>query len=382
MVFYNQIIWQRMKIAVLSPFNPYRGGIAQFGGELVAELRKNNEVMACNYSMLYPSLLFPGSTQYVSEEEVDVKLNQVRLLNSMNPFSYLVTAKAINEFQPAVFVSCYWMSFFAPALGLVAKSVSKEVQKVGLIHNLIPHEPKFYDKSLTKFYLNQHDSFVVLSEEVKEDVISLKPEAEVEVLFHPVYTQFGSLPEKEMTLSKLGAPKNKKMLLFFGLIRAYKGLDQLLKAMVYLSDEYHLMIVGECYGDFDEYTDLIKVHNLESRISIVNRFIPEKEVADYFAVADLCVLPYKSATQSGVTAVAHNFGVPVLATNVGGLNESILHMQNGILVEKENPKAIAEGINLYFNKSLKLPFRDMIINTNNQKTWEVFTAKFQSFCKR
>ena len=371
-----------MKIAVLSPFNPYRGGIAQFGGEFVAELCKSSEVMACNYSMLYPSFLFPGSTQYVLEEEVDVKLNQVRLLNSMNPISYLATAKAINEFQPAVFVSCYWMSFFAPALGVVAQRVSNKVKKVGLIHNLIPHEPKFYDKSLTKFYLNQHDSFVVLSEEVKEDLLALKPEAEVEVLFHPVYSQFGSLPDKEHALNKIGLPKNKKILLFFGLIRAYKGLDQLLKAMVYLSDEYHLMIVGECYGDFDEYTDLINVHNLESRISIVNRFIPEKEVADYFAVADLCVLPYKSATQSGVTAVAHNFGVPVLATNVGGLNESILHMQNGMLVEKENPQAIAEGIKLYFNQGLKQSFSETIMNTNNQKTWGEFAAKFQLFCAR
>ena len=371
-----------MKIAIVSPLNPYRGGIAQFGGELIAELRKKNQLMACNYSMLYPPILFPGSTQFVSEEEIEGNLNQVRLLNSINPISFFSTAKAINKFQPSVFVSCYWMSFFAPALGLVANRVSKDVKKVGLIHNLIPHEPKFYDKSLTKFYLKQHDSFVVLSEEVKHDLLKLKPNAEVEVLFHPVYTQFGSLPDKQGTLNKLGLPNNKKMILFFGLIRAYKGLDQLLRAMDYLSEEYHLLIVGECYGDFKEYADLIKIYNLESRVSIVNRFIPEKEVADYFAVADLCVLPYKSATQSGVTAVAHNFGVPVLATNVGGLNESILHMQNGILVEKENPKAIADGINLYFNQSLKMPFSELIMNTNNQKTWEVFAKKFQSFCER
>ena len=369
-----------MKIAIVSPYNPFRGGIAQFGAEFVTELRKNNDVLACNFSMLYPSILFPGTSQFVDQDEVDVEFKQNKLLNSLNPLSYYSTAKTINEFNPSVFVSCYWMSFFAPSLGIVARNLAKGTKKVGLIHNLIPHEPKFYDKTLTKFYLNQHDSFVVLSEEVKQDLIALKPTANVDVLFHPIYTQFGSLPERGVALTKFGIPNTKKVLLFFGLIRAYKGLDQLLIAMSYLPTEYHLLIAGECYGDFNFYIDLIKHYNLEERITIVNRFIPEKEVSVFFAVADLCVLPYKSATQSGVTAVAHNFGVPVLATNVGGLSESISHMQNGILVEKENPKAIAEGILLYFNNGLKVNFSENISASNSEKTWSKFATKFQLYC--
>ncbi len=363
-----------MRIAYLSTFYPFRGGIAQFNALLHQALEKQGHtVKAFTFTCQYPKILFPGKTQYVTEKDHAIPVESQAVLNTVNPFSYESTAREILDWQPDVLIMKYWMSFFAPSLGHVAKKLKKKgVKTVCIIDNAIPHEPKFFDKPLTRLFFKQCTHFVVMSEAVKKDLLQLKPDANYIHLPHPLYNHFGEKNDRKEACSHFGLDVAKKTLLFFGLIRDYKGLDWLIQTMSLLDDSYQLLIAGECYGSFEKYEMLINQSPAKNRIKAFNRYIDDAEVPFFFSVADLLVLPYKSATQSGVIPIAYHFGLPVLATDVGGLRETLEPAGTGLICEP-SPESIAQSVNRFFEMG-KDGFVQAISEEKKKLSWEVFAG--------
>lgn len=350
-----------MKIAYLSTFYPYRGGIAQFNAalyrafeELLREdnsegsTHQDNIIRAYNFSVQYPDILFPGSSQFVTEKDIADKIPSSRILNTVNPFSYVKAGGILKKMQPDIIINKFWMPFFAPSLGTVMKR-NKASFRVCILDNAIPHEKRVGDIALTKYYFNSIDHFIVMSDKVKQDLLSLKPDANFTFYHHPLYDHFPKKIKQEEAIEKLGLPKDKKLLLFFGFIRDYKGLDLLIDAMNYLDDDYHLVIAGEIYGKFDKYDILIRDNQLENKVSKFVRYIDDDEVALFFSASDLCILPYKDATQSGITGISFHYDLPIVASDVGGLREVIGEEGTGLMIEDINAKGISNKIKEYFS---------------------------------
>lgn len=333
-----------MKIAFLSTFYPYRGGIAQFNGALYRTLLKEHEVKAFNFSLQYPKALFPGKTQYVDENDKVEKIPSERVLNAMNPATFITTVKKIKAFQPDVLIIGYWMPYMAPSLGYVAGKMQKHCKVISIVHNAVPHEKGIMDKSLSNYFFKRNKFCVALSEAVKKDIEATYPKVNVKVLHHPTYNHFGKLVKREDALDFLELDPKVKYLLFFGLVRDYKGLDLLLKTMPLIGDDIHLVVAGEVYGEFQKYQEVIDDNQLNDRVHLHLKYIPDSEVKYYFSIAEAVVLPYKSATQSGIIAVAKHFHVPVVTTDVGGLREFIKQPGDGCVVQNNSPEEIAQGI--------------------------------------
>jgi glycosyltransferase involved in cell wall biosynthesis len=333
-----------MKIAILSPFYPYRGGIAQFSAMLYKALEANHEVKAFSFSRMYPDFLFPGKTQWTEDAHPDIPIAPAEpLLDSIGPLSYLLTAKAIKKFQPDVLLIAYWMSFFAPAYAAIARRLKKQTTVIGLLHNAIPHEPHFFDRPLAKRFFKHCQGFMVMSETVERDLLTLTPKARYIHKQHPIYNHFGKKLTSTVAKTRLGLNPNKTTLLFFGLIREYKGLDTLIEAMTHLDDTYQLLIAGESYGSFQKYRKQIEHSPAKNRIEVRNYYIEDRDVPVLFSAADVLVLPYKSATQSGVLPVAYHYETPVVATDVGGFREAIEKSGTGVVCAS-GAEALANGV--------------------------------------
>lgn len=362
-----------MKIAILSSFYPYRGGISQFNTSLYEELGKTCETAAFNFKRQYPSVLFPGKTQYAEEKEAAVPFESERVLDTINPFSYVSTAKKISEWHPDLLLMRYWMPFFAPSQGYVARHVNRDCKVISILDNVIPHERRIFDGTLTKYFLKGNDAFVVLCNSVGNDLVRMLPGAKYIVSPHPVYSNFGEKMERGRALRELGLSPDKKTLLFFGLIREYKGLDILIEAFSKLDGSYQLVIAGEAYGSFKKYEDLIAASPLKENIHLFDKFIPDEDVAAFFCAADLCVLPYRSATQSGISSIAYHFGLPMVTTSVGGLKETIGDRGTGIVTDEISPEAIREAIINYFeNKDLQKKYIENIEREKIRLSWKTF----------
>lgn len=373
-----------MKIVFLSTFYPFRGGIAQFNSLLYRELEKAHEVDAITFKRQYPEFLFPGKTQLVAVDDIADKVPSKRWLDSINPFSYLSTARKVKRLHPDLIITKYWMSFFAPSLGYVLGFQSKKTIRITILDNVIPHEKRFFDNIFNRYFLKRNDGFIVMSEKVQKDLLHYLPKAKNLLIPHPIYNQFGQKLNKKDALSNLGLTINsdKKILLFFGIIRDYKGLDILLKAMNYLNDSYFLIVAGETYGSFEKYDEIIKSARLENKVAVFNNYIDDSEVKNYFSAADVCVLPYKSATQSGITNISYNFELPIIATNVGGLAETIIHEKTGLIVNQVSEKAIADSIHTFFNDYDSNDFSVEIKKINEENNWENFALRLIDFYKK
>ena len=369
-----------MKIAILSCFYPYRGGISQFNACLYEELRREHVVKAFNFSRQYPEFLFPGKTQYVTDDDEAVPVESESLLDTANPFSYVKTYKAIREWGPDVLIVRYWMSYFAPSLGYITRKMKKHCKVISILDNVVPHEPHFFDAPLTKYFLKGSSGSVTLCEAVSKDLLTLKPDAEYTVIQHPLYSHFGAKKDRAEAEKKLGIKPGKKNILFFGLIREYKGLDILLEAFSRLDDGYQLIIAGEPYGSFDKYQKLIDSMPGKDRIFMDLKYIKDSEVSDYFSAADVAVLPYRSATQSGISSVSYHFEVPMIVTDVGGLKETIGDRGTGLVADEGTPEAICNEIKKYFaDPQIK---EDCIKNIRVEKdrlSWNTFARKLTEF---
>jgi len=366
-----------MKIAILSPFYPYRGGIAQFSALLYKTLEKEHIVKAFSFSRLYPNLLFPGRTQYVRTEDKTIFIPSERLLDSINPFSYRKVSKSIEKFQPNILVIAYWTPFFALSYRYIAKYLKNRTKIIFLLHNAISHESKFFDKSLTSWVFNQSDGFIVMSEVVKNDLLTLKPQALYCLFPHPIYTHFGEKIKQNTAQKALNLLPNKKTLLFFGLIRSYKGLDLLIDALSLLDESYQLIIAGESYTSFEKYQQQINTSYARNRIYLLNRYIDDKEVSLLFSATDILVLPYKSATQSGVISIAYHFETPIVATNVGSLKETIEKSNTGIICQPQATD-LACGIEKIFAVGTE-KFTVPIKKAKKSLSWNMFAENLIKF---
>ncbi|PWJ34223.1 glycosyltransferase [Sediminitomix flava] len=358
-----------MKIACLSTFYPFRGGIAQFNANMYRVLeQQGHELKAFTFSRQYPDFLFPGQTQYVTEADVADPIESIPCLDTINPISYLTTAKKIKEWQPDILLMKYWMSFFGPSQGTVAKLMGPNTKVITVLDNVIPHEKRFIDTPFTSYFMKQNDGFVVMSKQVEKDMLHFQPNAIYNYHPHPLYDHFPAPIDREKACQELGLDPNKKTILFFGFIRNYKGLDLMIDAFNQLDDSYELVIAGESYGDFSAYQSQIDNSPLKANIKTHVRYIDDHEVPIFFSAANVCLLPYKSATQSGISTIALHYELPMIATDVGGLGEYILDGETGFMVEKPEVNLIAEKIKQYFTEDREQDFRE-----NHKKFKENFS---------
>lgn len=366
----------QLKIAFFSALPPFRGGISSFSDFLVRALKRKALIEAFTFSKQYPKLLFPGKTQLDSK----ASKRYPQIITSYNPLTYISARKQLRKVNSDVFIANYWMPFFAPMYVYMSKSFGKNVFKVALIHNLTPHEPRFFDGYLNRLFIKQFDAFVVLSEKVKQDVLSYRSNANCLVLPHPKYKQFGEVQEKAKARALFSISENSKVLLFFGLIRDYKGLDVLLASMKHLDESFILLIAGEVYGDKNKYLKQIAQIS-EGRILFHDRFISDDEVSNYFSAADCCVLPYKAGTQSGIQAIAASFNLPVLVSTNGGLHEQINEGQNGFILDHLNEEAVANKIeNVFSGGKLQIVEEFLLRQNDAQKDeWSEFADQFLNF---
>ena len=370
-----------MKTAILSAFHPFRGGIAQFNGNLYLELGKMADVKAFNYSRQYPGFLFPGKTQYVGAGDNSFPLPSEAVLDTANPFNWPGAARKIKAWQPDLLLMRYVMPYFAPSLGYVARKVRRSGCKVvAIADNIIPHERHIIDKPVTKYFLGGLDGCVTLCDAVADDLRRWAPELPSKVIFHPLYSHFGEKLPREEAERKLGLQPGMKNLLFFGLIREYKGLDILLEAFDSLPEDYQLIIAGECYGPFDKYQTAIDASPARERIHIFRRYIDDAEVKDFFSAADVTVLPYRSATQSGVSSASYHFEVPMIVTAVGGLKETIGDTGTGLVAEDVNPAAVAGKITEFFgNPAIRQNCVESIRRESERLSWKRFSEELLTF---
>ncbi len=369
-----------MKIAILSCFYPYRGGISQFNACLYGELGKGNIVKAFNFKRQYPEFLFPGKTQFVTPDDEAVEVESESLLDTANPLSYISTYRAIRDWKPDLLIVRYWMSYFAPSLGYVTRKMRKHCKVISILDNVIPHEPHFFDSPLTKYFLKGSSGCITLCEAVARDLLALKPDARYTVIPHPLYSHFGLKKGRREAEERLGLQPGKKNLLFFGLIRTYKGLDILLEAFGKLSDEYQLIIAGEPYGSFDKYQTIIDRLPNRERIFTDLKYIKDSEVANYFSAADVAVLPYRSATQSGISSVSYHFEVPMIVTDVGGLKEAIGDRGTGLVAPECTAEAVLTEIDRYFSDpAIEKGCIENIRIEKDRLSWKTFADKLVEF---
>ena len=372
-----------MKVAILSSFYPLRGGISQFNASMLAGLGKLHDVRAFSFKRQYPEILFPGKTQYVTPEDEAVPVEAQALLDTVNPFSYGKTARAIRAWGPDLLIMKYWMSWFAPSLGWVERHVGRRCKVVPVLDNVIPHEPHWFDKPLTKWFLNGCDGFITMSQSVTDDLLKLKPDAKYVLLPHPLYSHFGDKLSREEAAGRLGIDPSLKTLLFFGLIRDYKGLDILLEAFRELPDDYQLVIAGEPYGSFDKYQALIDTLPGKDRVHVFPDYVRDSEVKVFFSAADVTVLPYRSATQSGISSVSYHFEVPMIVTDVGGLKGTIGDRGTGIVAPVPEPGAIRDEILRYFaDPALRDGCIQAIRREKERLSWDRFCGDLTAFAEQ
>jgi glycosyltransferase involved in cell wall biosynthesis len=368
-----------MRVAFVSTFYPFRGGIAQFNAALYRALEQQYHVQAFNFTVQYPKALFPGKTQLVTDDDKADPIPSRRVINSVNPASYRKTVNEILKFNPDLVIIGYWMPFMAPSLGFVAGRLRKHCKVVSIVHNAVPHEQSKLDRSLSNYFFKKNDAVMTLSESVKNDLVHQYPHLRIETVLHPTYNHFGRPISREQACFELELDSSRSYLLFFGLIRDYKGLDVLIETLACLPEDIELIIAGETYGSFEKYAELIARFKLKARIHHFDQYIPDQEVHRYFSAADYCVLPYKSATQSGITAISLEMNTPVIATDVGGLSEFIHDGKNGFLVPADAPpKVWADKIQAVMN----LETRDKLQQTMKESlppNWKEFADQLISF---
>lgn len=370
-----------MKVIIVGAAYPYRGGLAAYSDRLAREyMNQGHDVEIVTFSLQYPKILFPGKTQFSSEPKPkDLKVS--RLINSVNPFTWISAGKYIRKKSPDKVIFCYWMAFMAPAFGTIARMIPHEKTKViGLIHNMIPHEPTILDKLFPKYFVRSMDGFVAMAESVVSDINQfdqkLKPKL---VSPHPIYDHYGDVIDRKFAALRLGLHEQFSYILFFGFIRQYKGLDLLIEAF---ADKrlrelpLKLIIAGEFYENPEPYLKLIHQHKLENFIELRTKFIPDNDVKNYFCVSDLIAQPYRSATQSGVSQIAYHFEKPMLVTDVGGLAEIVPHQKVGYVVDVD-PKEIADAIFDFYTNKRSEEFIQNIQKEKQKYAWSLMTETIE-----
>ena len=356
----------KKNIVIIGPAYPLRGGLASFNERLAREFQyQHGDVTICTFSLQYPSFFFPGTSQYSTEPApTDLKIKVC--INSVNPLNWIKVGKELKKLKPDIIVVRYWLPFMGPCLGTILRIAKKNrhTKIICIADNVLPHEKRIGDKQFTSYFIKPVDAFITMSEKVMKDLhlFTNKPTRKI---VHPLYDNFGDKIDKAAAREHLGLNVDDNIILFFGFIREYKGLDILLEAMALLKKQIpnsgfqipKLLVAGEFYTDRKLYDDIIENNNLQSQIILRTNFISDSEVKYYLSAADFVIQPYRNATQSGVTPLAYHFEKPMLVTNVGGLPNLVPGGKVGLIAEP-NAESIAQKIiQLYtFGEAHFLPY--------------------------
>ena len=341
------------RVIIIGPAHPLRGGgLTTFNHRLAKEfMAQGHDCQIYSFSLQYPSFLFPGKSQY-SDGPAPEKIIIQSVINSINPFNWIKIGNRLKKEKPDIIVVRFWLPFMGPALGTILKRVrkNKHTKIICLADNVIPHEKRFGDKPFTKYFLKSCDAFITMSEKVLGDLRLFQKIKPATLVPHPLYDNFGEIISKTKARKHLGLPENEKIILFFGFIRKYKGLDLLFEAM---ADErikqsgIKLLVAGEFYEDRRAYDEQIAKLGIKDDLILHTDFIPDDKVKNYFCAADVVIQPYRNATQSGVTPLAYHFEVPMIVTNVGGLPALVPHEKAGLVTEPDS-KSIADSITRFY----------------------------------
>lgn len=373
------------KVIIIGPAHPLRGGLASFDERLARQFQQEGfDTTIYTFSLQYPNFLFPGTTQYSSEPAPnDIKIKVC--INSVNPLNWLSIGNELKNLEPILIVVRYWLPFMGPCLGTILRQVkkNKKTKVVCIADNVIPHEKRPGDKPFTQYFFKPIDAFITMSEKVMQDLrqFTQKPAQQV---VHPLYDNFGEALPKPAARKHLGLPEHEKIILFFGFIRKYKGLDLLLESMRLLNLQHStlnikLLIAGEFYEDKQPYEQQIEQLGIANLLILKTDFIADSEVKFYLSAADFVIQPYKNATQSGVTPLAYHFNKPMLVTNVGGLPDLVPDKKVGLVAEP-NAEAIANKIvELYaLGEAYFLP---QLLEEKKKYSWSVLTQTILQLAK-
>ena len=361
-------------VVIIGPAHPLRGGgLATFNERLARQfMQQGFDTTIYTFSLQYPGFLFPGSSQYSEEpapKDLDIKVR----INSMLPTNWISVGRELKKRKPDLIVVRYWLPVMGPALGTILRIVKKNrhTKIVCIADNIIPHEKRPGDKPFTKYFIKPIDKFIVMSDQVLADLKTFDDKKPVEQVLHPLYDNFGDKIPKEKARQQLGIGANEKVMLFFGFIRKYKGLDILFDAMKILKDQSQdikLIVAGEFYEDRKPFEEQIANLGIRDNLILHTDFIGDNEVKKFFCAADVVVQPYRSATQSGVTPLAYHFETPMIVTNVGGLPDMVPEGKAGLIAEP-NAASLVEKIIVYFEKGDAF-FKPHLIEEKKKFSWE------------
>lgn len=375
---------QGKHIIIIGPAHPLRGGLASYNERLAHEFQnKGNKVTIYTFSLQYPGFLFPGTTQF-STEPAPKDLNIRVCINSVNPINWLLIGNEIKKIKPDLIVVRYWLPFMGPCLGTILRIVkqNKKTRIVCIADNIIPHEKRPGDLPFTKYFLNAVDACITMSEQVLTDLKGINPTIPAKFVAHPLYDNFGEKINQSSARKILNIDENISIVLFFGFIRKYKGLDilfesiSILKKSNYLKGQIKFLIAGEFYEDRKSYDELIAKLGIEEDLILRTDFIPDSEVKNYLCAADVVIQPYRSATQSGVTPLAYHFEVPMIVTNVGGLPALVPHEKVG-LVSEPDALSISNTIQQFFAENPNR-FLPGLIEEKKKYSWDVMANEIMN----
>ena len=347
---------EKKKIVIIGPAYPYRGGNSLYVSFLYDLLKVKFGVTIVNYKLLYPSILFPGTTQNDTSGHVIKEVKSTRLINSVNPFTWFKAAKFIKAQNADIVIFDWWNPFFGPSHRVISSLIKKHYRNkiVFITENVISHEARFVDRLLTNIGLKNADAFVALSN-VVENMLNYFTHKKVYKSALPIYGCYNL--DKNIDVKKqkevLGFSKDDDIILFFGYVRKYKGLNVLLDAfpdIIESNPKAKLLIVGEFYESADKYYRQIDSLGIKDQVKVVQKFVPNEDVGKYYSIADIVILPYLSGTQSGVLNIAYGFGKPVIVTNVGGLAEDVIESKTGYIIEPNNPSEIVNSVKRFFSE--------------------------------
>ena len=367
---------KRKKIIIIGPAYPYRGGNSLFVTKTYEVLQTDFDVKIFNYKLLYPSLLFPGTTQFDKSEQQVFKVPSERLVNSISPFNWFTVAKRIKQENPDLIIFDWWHPFFGLCHGTISRLLRKQFmgKMLFITENVVSHEANRVDKTLTKIGIGNASMFLALSDKVVKELDQFSNGKKIYRSELPIYDCYEGNDSNSVShlKSKLGIKEDNKVLLFFGYVRKYKGLDVLLGAFPKILEKHpdtYLLVVGEFYDNPDLYKNIISKNNIGERVILINEFVPNEEVYKYYQVSDIVILPYRSATQSGILNIAYGFNKPVIVTNVGGLAEFVVPDKTGIIIKPDSIQEIVDGYERFLSLESETNFAENITRHNSENSF-------------
>jgi len=373
-----------MRIVYIGTAYPMRGGIAHFNALLARELARRHAVTFLSFRRQYPGLLFPGKTQFVTDAEAaaGARVAAEPLLDSIWPPSWWATARRAARERPDLLLLRYWMPFFAPAFGTVIRQVKRRVpaaRTVMICDNIVPHERRPLDLALTRYALAPVDGFVVMSESVRDDLLRIRPEARWKLVRHPNYSLFGAPVAKTDARAALGLAPG-PWILFFGYIRPYKGLEDLITALpaIRARTGVRLLVAGEFYEGEARIRRRVAELGLDDAVRLDADYIPDARVPLYFSAADAVVLPYRTATQSGIVGIAYHLETPVICTDVGGLAEVVPNGRAGFVVPPHDTAALAAAVVRFYDEGWEERLRAGVREERRKYSWDTMAAAVEA----